>query len=282
MNSASRAVLVTGASTGIGYAAALTLAQNGFTVYAGVRGASDERRLREAHASIEPVLLDVTDAAAIDDAARRIESGGTPLYGVVNNAGIAVAGPLEYLPVDEVRRQFEVNVFGALSVTQAMLPLLRTSRGRVVFVSSVSGQIAPPYVGPYAASKFALEAIADALRMELSSFDVAVSVIQPGNVKTPIWQKGRDAKDAMVAMLPEIALTHYGHAIEAVTRVTEREEQTGIDAGVVAAAILRALSDERPKARYPVGDPPGWQRRMASLLPERWRDKLVLKAFERV
>ncbi|HET7813703.1 MAG TPA: SDR family oxidoreductase [Candidatus Baltobacteraceae bacterium] len=281
MNSASRAVLVTGASTGIGYAAAVSLAASGYAVYAGVRGESDAQRLRSAHPSIEPLLLDVTNANDIAAAAQHIKSRATPLHGVINNAGIAVAGPLEYLPVDEVRRQFEVNVFGALAVTQAVLPLLRESRGRVVFVSSVSGQIAPPYIGPYAASKFALEAMADALRMELSAFGIAVSVIQPGNVKTPIWQKGRDAKDAMVAMLPQIAITHYGQAIDAVTRVTQREEQTGIDAAVVAAAIERALTDAQPKARYPVGDPPGWQRRMASLLPERWRDKLVLRAFER-
>jgi NAD(P)-dependent dehydrogenase (short-subunit alcohol dehydrogenase family) len=281
MIAAPRAVLVTGASTGIGYAAAMTLANTGYAVYAGVRGEADAQRLKAAHPSIKPLLLDVTDANGIRAAAQQIQAAGKPLHGVVNNAGIAVAGPLEYLPVDELRRQFEVNVFGALAVTQAMLPLLRTSHGRVVFVSSVSGQIAPPYIGPYAASKFALEAMADALRMELSAFDIPVSVIQPGNVKTPIWQKGRDAKDAMVAKLPPIALTHYGPAIDAVTRVTQREEQTGIDASVVADAIARALSDAQPKARYPVGDPPGWQRRMASLLPERWRDKLVLSAFKR-
>lgn len=282
MNSPSRAVLVTGASTGIGYAAAVALAEHGYAVYAGVRGESDAKRLRETHPEIVPLLLDVTNAATVAEAAQRIEGAGTPLYAVVNNAGIAVAGPLEYLPVDEVRRQFEVNVFGALAVSQAMLPMLRDARGRLVFVSSVSGQIAPPYVGPYAASKFALEAMADALRMELSAFGISVSVIQPGNVKTPIWQKGRDAKEAMVAMLPPVALSHYGPAIDAVTRVTHREEQTGIDPAVVAAAIVHAVAGERPKARYPVGDPPGWQRRMASLLPERWRDKLVLRAFKRV
>lgn len=274
-------MLVTGASTGIGYASALDLAARGYSVFAGVRSEADAARIRAAHTALMPVMLDVTAPSDVAAAAQTIAASGVNLAGVVNNAGIAVAGPLEYLPVSEVRRQFDVNVFGALAVTQAMLPLLRLSGGRVVFVSSVSGQIAPPYIGPYAASKFALEAIADSLRMELSAFGIHVCVVQPGNVKTPIWQKGRDAKAALLALLPPHALTHYAGAIDSVQRVTEREERSGIEPEVVADAIAHALLDERPRARYPVGDPPAWQRKMAALLPERWRDRIVLRNFER-
>jgi NAD(P)-dependent dehydrogenase (short-subunit alcohol dehydrogenase family) len=163
-----------------------------------------------------------------------------------------------------------------------MLPLLRQSQdARVIFMSSVSGQIAPPFVGPYASSKFALEAMADALRMELRAFGIRVVVVQPGNVRTPIWQKGRDAKDALIARMPQEAATHYAHAVDALARVTEREERTGIAPGLVAEAVLRALTAAHPKARYPVGNPPAWQRRLASLLPERVRDRLILRTITR-
>lgn len=276
------AVLVTGASTGIGFACVQMLANAEFIVYAGVRSERDAQRLAQVHGNVRPVLLDVTVPEQITAAAQVLRAADLPLRGVVNNAGIAVAGPLEYIPIAEFRRQFDINVFGGLAVTQAMLPLLRASgEGRIVFMSSVSGQIAPPFVGPYASSKFALEALADSLRMELQSFGIAVSVVQPGNVRTPIWQKGRDAKDALVAGMPQEALTHYGEAVEALVRVTEHEERTGIEPGIVAQAVLHALRDPKPKARYPVGNPPAWQRRFASLLPERVRDRMILKTVTR-
>lgn len=278
----SRAVLVTGASTGIGYACVQTIANAGFIVFAGVRNDADARRLSQLHANVRPLALDVTMHEQIAAAADTIQAADVQLCGVVNNAGVAVAGPLEYLPLEDFRRQFEINVFGALAVTQAMLPLLRQSRdARVIFMSSVSGQIAPPFVGPYASSKFALEAMADALRMELSAFGIRVAVVQPGNVRTPIWQKGRDAKDALIARMPQQAATHYAHAVDALVRVTEREESTGIDPQIVADAVLRALTVPHPKARYPVGNPPAWQRRLASLLPERVRDRLILRTMTR-
>lgn len=274
-------VLVTGASTGIGFATTQVLAENGYRVFAGVRNSQDAQRLENARGDIRAVILDVQQHEQIGQAMRDIEESAVPLEALVNNAGIAVAGPLEYLPLDEVRRQFEVNVFGALAVTQAALPLLRRTRGRIVFMSSVSGQIAPPFVGAYAASKFALEAIADALRIELAPFGVGVSVIQPGNVRTPIWAKGRNDKDAFIARMPPAAGEHYGGAVEKLVRVTEREEQTGIDPGDVAAAVVDALSAPRARARYPVGNPPAWQRRFAALLPEKLRDRLIARTFDR-
>ncbi len=272
-----RAVLVTGASTGIGYSTAALLAQHGFTVFAGVRNDADARKLEQTHERIRGVLLDVEDARAIAAAAQTIAGCGLPLLGVVNNAGIAVPGPLEYLPIAELRRQFEINVFGAIAVTQAALPLLRQSTGRVVFISSVSGTIAPPFLGAYAGSKFALEALADALRMELSVFGIRVSVIQPGAVRTPIWQKGRDSKTRIVAAMPAAASQHYAGALESLVRVTEREERSGIQPEIVAQYVLRALTAPHPRARYAIGAPAGWQRRMAALLPERLRDRLIMR-----
>lgn len=277
-----KAVLVTGASTGIGYACVETLAGAGYAVYAGVRGETDAQRVARVHGNVRPLLIDVTVPERIAAAAQTIEAAGIPLHGVVNNAGIAVAGPLEYIPLSDFRRQFETNLFGALAVTQSMLPLLRRSgEGRIVFMSSVSGQIAVPFIGPYASSKFALEGLADALRMELHAFGIRVSLVQPGNVRTPIWQKGRDAKDALVASMPQEAMLHYGSAFEALIRAAEHEERTGIEPGIVAQAVLHALNDAQPKARYPVGNPPAWQRRLASLLPERVRDRMVLKTATR-
>lgn len=258
------------------------LAGSGFIVFAGVRNEADAQRVSALHPNVRALLLDVTLPAHIAAAVTVIAGSSTALRGVVNNAGIAIAGPLEYLPLEELRKQFEINVFGALAVTQAALPLLRRTAGaRVIFMSSVSGQIAPPFVGPYASSKFALEALADALRMELSPFGIRVCVVQPGNVKTPIWQKGRDAKDELIARLPQKAIAHYGDAVDALVRVTEHEERTGIEPSVVAAAVLHALTDEPPKARYPVGNPPAWQRRLASLLPERVRDRMILRTVTR-
>jgi NAD(P)-dependent dehydrogenase (short-subunit alcohol dehydrogenase family) len=271
------AILVTGASTGIGYATAGVLAREGYVVFAGVRTEADSRRLESLHENVRPLYLDVRKQNDIASAARAIEDSRLTLHGVVNNAGVAVAGPLEYVPLDDLRKQFDVNVFGAIAVTQAMLPLLRHAKGRVVFMSSVSGQIAPPFLGPYAASKFAIEALADSLRMEVSQYGLFVSVIEPGNVNTPIWKKGRDDKDALFARMPAQAREYYGSAFDALIAVTEREERTGIDPEVVARAVLEALRARVPRARYAVGSPSAWQRRMAALLPERIRDRMILR-----
>ena len=281
MQKSEKAVLVTGASTGIGYACAKTLTRAGFIVFAGVRNDRDAERLRSEHENIRPITLDVAKSSDVTEAARVIHEQDVALQGIVNNAGIALAGPLEFIPLDEFRKQFDVNVFGALAVTQACLPLLRPANGRVIFMSSVSGQLAPPFVGPYASSKFALEALADSLRMELSPWNIAVSVIEPGNVKTPIWGKGRAAKDDLFARLPREAHEYYGRMIDVLVRVTEHEERTGIEPAAVAKTVLEALTEKRPRARYPVGNPPAWQRRMAAFLPEHLRDRLILKNFAR-
>jgi NAD(P)-dependent dehydrogenase (short-subunit alcohol dehydrogenase family) len=249
-------VVVTGASSGIGEAAALDLAQRGYVVYAGVRGDADARRIAAAHANLRAVRLDVTDANAIAAAVQTVESGGVQLLGIVNNAGIAVAGPLEFLPLDDLRRQFEVNVFGALAVTQAFLPLLRArGSGRVVFVGSISGRLTPPLLGPYSSSKHALRAAANALRYELAPARIRVALIEPGSVKTPIWAKGRAASDEMLARLPAAAEAPYGASLRNLVTVTEVEERNGMPVGVVVDAIRHALLDPKPKASYLLGFP---------------------------
>ena len=175
-----------------------TLDTQGFRVFAGVRLAPAGQELkRRASDRLTPVILDVTQADSIRTAAEAIGQavGSDGLAGLVNNAGIVVAGPLELLPIEELRRQFEVNVIGNVAVTQALLPLLRQGRGRIVNMGSLNGVMAPPYFGPYSASKFALEALSDCLRVELRKWGISVSLIEPGSVKTPIWEKSRDSAE---------------------------------------------------------------------------------------
>ena len=269
-----QAVVVTGASSGIGAAAALMLAQAGFVAFAGVRNDADAARAESLHERVRAVRLDVTDRASIDAAAAHVAEQGYPLRGVVANAGIAVAGPLEFLPVDEVRRQFEVNVFGALEVAQAFLPQLRASYGRLVFVGSISGRLAVPFIAPYSASKFALRALTDALRVELAPARIAVALIEPGSVKTPIWQKGRDAREELQTRLGPAALERYGAQIDAVYAQTVREERAGMPVEQVARAIQHALTARKPRARYIVG---GNARAgsIVALLPPALRDRVL-------
>ncbi len=269
------AILVTGASTGIGYAVSALLAAEGYTVFAGVRNAADSERLG-AIAGVAPLQLDVTDAEQVRDAAHIVHESGQRLRGVVNNAGIAIPGPLEFLPLDELRRQFEVNFFGAIGVTQAFLPMLRASKGRIVFISSVSGQIASAFVGAYSSSKFALEAAADVLRMELRGSGVWVAVVQPGNVDTPIWNKGRGQKESLLARAPQVR-DYYEKHLNALASLSESQKRTGIDPAVVARVVLHALSAKKPRARYPVGAPAGWMRRIFTALPERVRDRTLMR-----
>jgi NAD(P)-dependent dehydrogenase (short-subunit alcohol dehydrogenase family) len=268
------AVVVTGASSGIGAATALLLAHEGFIAYAGVRTDADAARAESLHDHVRAVRLDVTDRASIDAAVEQVASHGHALRGVVGSAGIAVAGPLEFLPVAELRRQFEINVFGAIDVAQAFLPMLRASRGRLVFVGSISGRLAIPFIAPYSASKFALRALADALRIELRPAGIAVSLIEPGSVKTPIWQKGRDSRDAMLALLGPKAIERYGPQIDAVFAQTVREEQIGMPVEKVAQAILHALTARTPRARYLLGGP-ARAGSIVALLPPALRDRAL-------
>ena len=221
-------MLVTGASTGIGYAAALGLADRGFTVYAGVRDDAAASALAAHGDRVRPLRLDVTDDAQIAAAAATVAADGLALAALIGNAGIAVGGPLEYLPLTELRRQFDVNVFGAMAVAQAFLPQLRATRGRLVFVGSVSGRLAVPFIAPYSASKLALRALTDALRIELRAAGIAVVLVEPGSVRTPIWAKGRASRERLLAMLPPAALERYARPIETMFARTLAEEQGGM------------------------------------------------------
>jgi NAD(P)-dependent dehydrogenase (short-subunit alcohol dehydrogenase family) len=276
--SAPRSIIVSGASTGIGEATVALLARRGYVAFAGVRTQSDAARLRATHENIRPIFLDVTDDASIARVVGEVAAGGPPLLGVVSNAGIALGGPLECLPIAELRRQFEVNVFGAIALVQATLPHLPARRGRIVFVGSIAGRLAVPYVAPYSASKFALRALADALRNELAPDGIAVSLIEPGSVQTPIWRKGRESRDRMVAHLGSDARPHYYRALEALLRQAEVEERVGIPPGRVARVIVEALTARRPRENYLVGSAKAAS--VVAMLPPRLRDR-VLRASQR-
>jgi NAD(P)-dependent dehydrogenase (short-subunit alcohol dehydrogenase family) len=269
-------VLVTGASSGIGEATALHLNELGFDAVAAVRKDEDAERL--AGRGLRTVKLDVTDVDSI--AAARDELGDGPLVGLVNNAGIAVAAPLEFLPLDQLRHQLEVNVIGQLAVTQRFLPVLRAARGRIVNVSSIGGRVALPLVGAYHASKFALEAISDTLRRELLSQGVDVIVIEPGGVKTPIWRKGDELATELTADLTPEGRRLYGDLVAAIRKQTTKiATETGIEPRVVAEAIGHALTARRPRARYLVGRDAKMRAPAAAVLPDRVMDRIVARTL---
>jgi NAD(P)-dependent dehydrogenase (short-subunit alcohol dehydrogenase family) len=270
-----RAIVVTGASTGIGAAAALALAEMGNVVFAGVRTDTDAERLANEHPNLRPLRLDVTLHDTIAAAAQTVRSTGVRLTGLVNNAGIVVAGPLEHVSESELRMQFDVNVLGQIAVTQAFLPQLRETRGRIVFVGSVSGRIAMPYIALYSASKFALRALADGLRFELEPDGIAVALVEPGSVKTPIWRKGREGYQGRWDTLP----ARYQRAMQAVLEQTEREERTGIAPERVTRAIVDALFASKPRAHYFVSTSAWLGGSIVPLLPSRLRDAIFRKAM---
>ncbi|MEO8456218.1 MAG: SDR family oxidoreductase [Chloroflexota bacterium] len=267
------AIVVTGTSTGIGRATADRLAAAGFHVFAGVRKLEDAK----PGANITPIVLDVTDQSTIDAAAATVtkQLGDSPLRGLVNNAGISVAGPIEFVPLDDFRRQLEVNVIGQVAVTQAFLPLLRKSRGRIVNVGSIGGKMASPFLGPYAASKFALEAITDALRGELRPWHIAVSIVEPGAIATPLWERSRVSATSMLANAPVEATELYGEAIDAMLAAVDVIENRAIPADAVAKAIEHALTAKRPKTRYLVGIAARAQSILAGVVPDQAMDGLI-------
>lgn len=275
------AVVITGCAKGIGRASALRLAQR-FLVYAGVRNTPDGDALRaEGGDNIVPVQIEVTDEATIDAAARRIRADGHRLIGLVNNAGIAVAGPIEFVPIAELRRQLEVNVIGQVAMTQAVLPLLREARGRIVNIGSISGKSALPMVGPYAASKFALEAITDSMRVELLPSGVDVIIIEPGVIATPIWTTTLASAERLLADLPPEAFEYYGRIIERAKTRASGNDETGLHPAVVARVVEQALTARRPKTRYLIGR----DARLRSLLrhlPDRWRDRIIARQLQRM
>lgn len=264
------AVLITGASRGIGRTTALWLAGRGWDVFATVRRAEDGDQLgAEASGRVHPLELEVTDAGQVADLAARVPAR---LDAVVNNAGIVVPGPIESLSPDDLRRQFDVNVVGPVSVTNALLPKLRESRGRVVFVSSLSGRISTPMTGAYNASKFALEALADAWRLELRAWGIAVSLVEPAMTDTDMWRTAPEQQEAAEAGMSTEHRDLYARHLEGMRRTIPRMQKMAKPTERVAAAIERALTDARPRARYVVGADVRAQAAIAPLVPQRVKD----------
>jgi NAD(P)-dependent dehydrogenase (short-subunit alcohol dehydrogenase family) len=272
--------VITGASTGIGRGAVRVLTGHGWRVFAGVRKPADAASLRQEFGDkVAPVLFDVTDAAAVRAAADevRIRLGGRTLQGLVNNAGMGGGGPLAHEPVDEIRRVFEVNVFGAVSVSQAFIPLLGADRaltggpGRIVNVTSVAGKLAPPFLGDYAMSKHALEAFTDSLRRELMIYGIDVIAIGPGAVATPIWDKAESADETAYAN------TDYAGVLKKFKDYFIADGRKGLPPERIGEAIHTALTAPKPRARYAVVPNRLFNWTIPTLLPKRVIDRLIAK-----
>jgi NAD(P)-dependent dehydrogenase (short-subunit alcohol dehydrogenase family) len=278
--------LITGASTGIGQATALRLAGAGWTVLAGVRHQDAGERLASEAPSgrVQPLILDVTDFQQIVAAAARVsELGGggksSPgrLDALVNNAGIGFGGPLELIHPDDLRKQFDVNVLGQIAVMQALLPALRAAHGRIVFLSSVGGRVAMAFTAPYAASKHAIEAIGDALRVELATSNVQVALVEPGSVATPIWDKARESGQQLT--VPPSLQKEYGRVPEAMDKTLADTAKRGVPAEQVAQTIEQALTARRRKARSVVGRDARAMIIARRLLPDHVFDRIARRAL---
>jgi NAD(P)-dependent dehydrogenase (short-subunit alcohol dehydrogenase family) len=264
-------VLITGAGRGIGRATALRLARAGWTVYATVRQEADGAELVAAAAgrAVHPLQLDVTDDAGIASLGASLPER---LDAIVNNAGIVVSGPLESLSADDLREQFEVNVVGAVALTNAVLPRLRASRGRIVFVSSLSGIVSTPMTGAYNASKFAIEAIADAWRLELRQWGIKVVLVEPAMTDTDLWRNAPETLEAEAAAMSDEHRDLYGGHLAGMRRTIPKIQKLAKPVDTVAAAIERALTAAKPKARYPVGVDVRIQAALSGVTPTRVSD----------
>ena len=280
MTTQKRSIVVTGVSTGIGWGATKVLVQKGFHVFGSVRKAADGERLKaEFGDAFTPLLFDVTDEAAVRAGARQVEAalGGATLAGLVNNAGIAVAGPLLHLPIEDFRQQMEVNVTGIVIVSQAFAPLLgaegqhRKDPGRIVNISSVGGKTANPFLAPYCASKFAVEGLSESLRRELLAFGVDVIVVAPGAVATPIWAKA-DELD-----IKAYANTVYAGPLARLQAYMQGLGKSGLPPERIGEAIHTALTTSKPKVRYTVSPEPFQVFMSERVLSKRALDSIVGK-----
>lgn len=277
-----QSVIITGASSGIGRAAAEYLAQQNWTVFAGVRKDEDADLLRTQSKLIHPLILDVTKGDSVADAIEEVKTvlDGKTLNGLVNNAGIAQMGPLAHQPLDEFRAHFDVNTFGLLQMTQAALPLLGMDdfrdgpKGRIVNITSVGGELAAPFLGAYCATKHAVESMTDTLRRELLVYGIDAIAIGPGSVKTPIWGKAEEKNTDT-----PYAKTAWGLSIEIFAEVMMYGGRNGLEPEVVARTVEEALTAKKPKARYaPVPDKfNNWY--LPRLMPKRIVDKAMAKRY---
>jgi NAD(P)-dependent dehydrogenase (short-subunit alcohol dehydrogenase family) len=276
-----KSVVITGSSTGIGRACALLLDRNGFRVFAGVRKEADGDALREAASeSLTPVHIDVTDAASIQATVAEVAAvvGEAGLDGLVNNAGTTLPRPVEHLPLDGFREQLEVNLVGPLAVTQALLPLLRRGRGRVVIVTSAAGKAGVPLMAPYVAAKHGLEGLSDVMRLEFRQLGVQVSVIEPGFIGTAMGGKLQSDTRAAIRCLPDEGQRRYGPALAKLAETIDQHAKTGSPPEVVAGDVLHALTSKRPRTRYPSGAGAKRMLFMRRLLSDRRFDRIILRA----
>src|ERR1700722_8705625 len=268
-------IVVTGASTGMGAATARELARRGFHVLAGVRRDIDAEAMRGD--GIEPHILDITVESDVAALAERVENEpqGLPLRALINNAGIAINAPVEALPIAEWRRQFEVNLFGHIAMTQALLPALLISSGTVVNISSVGGKVVLPTYGAYAGSKFALEAASDALRREVAQLGIKVVVVEPGAVKTEMAERGITAAEGLMANLTDAHLARYGDLSAAVTAQARSFGEVGVSAQHAAKVIAKAATASRPRTRYTIGRDAAILVRISRVVSDRVLDRIV-------
>ncbi|WP_033340271.1 SDR family NAD(P)-dependent oxidoreductase [Catenuloplanes japonicus] len=268
-------ILISGTSTGMGAAAARELARRGFHVLAGVRREADADALRAP--GLEPVLLDITDPAQIEAVAHRIttDPAQRPLRAVINNAGTAINAPVELLSMDEWRRQFDVNFFGHVAVTKAVLPALHASSGRVVNISSIGGKVVLPTYGAYGGAKFALEAMSDALRRELAPHGVQVVVVEPGGVRTEMTGHGITRANATIAAMSPAERGRYGGLLQAIINQATAFTASGLPAEAAGRIIADAATVRRPRTRYTVGRDAAVLTRLPRLLPDRILDRVL-------
>src|SRR4051794_20978645 len=281
---ASGAVVVTGASTGIGRATALDLDEKGYRVFAGVRKDEDAKALKQAGSDrLKPIKIDVTKERSIATAARNVKRalGDEGLVGLVNNAGVGGGGPVEFVPIDDFRHTIEVNLIGQVAVTQAFLSLIRKAKGTVVFIASIGGRISAPFLSPYSASKFGIEALGDSLRREVMPWGIDVTVVEPGTIATEIWGKARDtAEDQTERMSPD-AVRLYGAQMEAFGKAFVGEEDTqGISPEKVGRVIHRAIRSAKPKPRYLVGTDAKIGAKVHAVVPKRTFDRMARRRFK--
>jgi NAD(P)-dependent dehydrogenase (short-subunit alcohol dehydrogenase family) len=280
---ASGAVVVTGASTGIGRATALLLDSKGYSVFAGVRKETDARELsKDGSDRLTPITLDITDADQIASAREQVQeaAGDQGIAGLVNNAGVGGGGPIEFMPLDELRSTLEVNLVGQVAVTQAFIPLIRKGKGTIVFIASIGGRVASPFMSPYNTSKFGIEALGESLRHELRPWEIDVVVVEPGSIDTQIWIKGGEKAREQAETMPDDARRLYGRQIERFREVIKETAGRGISPEKVAEVVWKAISSENPRHRYLVGTDAKIGARMKGTLPDRVFSKLAARQMK--
>jgi len=280
-----KTILITGASTGIGRASALALLEAGYRVIGCVRSQADAEALRArledgASDRLSTLELDVTNAGQIAAAVASVQRlvGDSGLWGLFNNAGIAVGGPLEFVPIADLRWQLEVNVVGPVAVTQAFVPLLRKARGRILTTGSMAGYSTIPGLGPYSMSKHAVEAMSDALRRELRPWGIEVSLLEPGSIATDIWDKAASSQQKIRSAPPAGLTELYGGLLKALGVLTEKAARDASPVEVVTRDVVHAFSADRPRTRYSKGEGTG-ARKVLRRLPDRWVDTAIARMF---